>query len=73
MSYVRELGRKIMRNVLTSADAALTAIREKIFGGIADKAKNAAQTTKEGIEKGAKEVSGLASKIFRTVGGGKRN
>lgn len=69
LNYVRDLGRNVIRNVLTSTDAAMTAIREKVFGGIVNKAKDVGNT----IEKGAREVSGLANKILRSVGGGRRN
>lgn len=69
LNYVRDLGRKIIRNVITSTDAAMTSIREKVFGGIVDKAKEVGNA----VEKGTREVSGLANKILRSVGGGKRN
>lgn len=71
MTYVRDLGRRIMRNVLTSADATFTAIRDKIFPGIANSADSLANKAKDAAKKAAGDISGIANKIFNSIGGGR--
>lgn len=70
MSSIRDLGRNIMKKVLTSTEDFFVTIRDSIFKGVTNDINSASAATQKAYHTAAQTASNLANKIFRSVGGG---